>query len=771
MSGPMQQALANFAGAATAIAINSLWEGALLVVCIWLLLRAWPGINAATRYIVWSATLVATVVVPVATTLPFLTPSSPSRAVTATAVRVPIPMVTHALTAESNSAAPAKHAAAPVQHGGASAKHAAARARGSDEAAEPAESAAVTAPRMPERFRFTLPLPVVFAVLGIWAALALLALLRLAIGLYRLEQLKRDALPLPVEYRDAMARWLNASKGRRDVRLCVSDEIDVPVAVGLFDAMILIPRALLERLSESEVDQISLHELAHLRRADDWSNGMQRLAIALFGWNPAVLFVGQQLDLEREVACDDWVLASTGLVRPYAVCLAKMAETSSWPYRPMPAPGVFATRKHISLRIERLLGAGRNAATSLNFGPAAVTLGIVGGLAFVMQFVAPSVAASMTPVTTPSSTSAQVPPSTPKKLVILRNDTAREKTITTETKQKIVKFLRVVSLESPVPSTPTEPSPSVRATASATHVAVPAMHVALPATHMTVPATHVHVPETHVHVPATDVDVPAINVDVPAMNVKLPGKTVVAPTAPQSAWSMSKSMAATLSTNAKHLSEAAAAASVHAIRVADVSSVHTCNGCDMSGANLAGRDMSYANFTGTDLSHSNLVGTNFYHASLNGVDFTGAKLRGASFRSAHLTGCDFSNADLTSVDFTGATLTGCQFNNAVMPSASLRAILNSCTGCDFSHANLGGADMSHVRVNSADFSGANLAGANLSDSQFTGVDFGGARLAGANLTNTVFSGCDLGNADLLHVDLSKAKFIGTDFSMRGTPKP
>ena len=94
------------------------------------------------------------------------------------------------------------------------------------------------------------------------------------------------------------------------MRLCVSEAIDVPVAVGLFDAMILIPRTLLERLSPQEVEQISLHELAHLRRADDWSNCLQRLIVAALGWNPAALFVAQQLELEREVACDDWVLSS-----------------------------------------------------------------------------------------------------------------------------------------------------------------------------------------------------------------------------------------------------------------------------------------------------------------------------------------------------------------------------------------------------------------------------------------------------------------------------
>ncbi|MFZ1017752.1 MAG: hypothetical protein WAN39_07775, partial [Candidatus Cybelea sp.] len=60
-----------------ATVLNALWQDALLVLCVWLLLRAWPRINAATRYVVWSATLVAALVVPVATTLAFFTPAQP----------------------------------------------------------------------------------------------------------------------------------------------------------------------------------------------------------------------------------------------------------------------------------------------------------------------------------------------------------------------------------------------------------------------------------------------------------------------------------------------------------------------------------------------------------------------------------------------------------------------------------------------------------------------------------------------------------------------
>jgi uncharacterized protein YjbI with pentapeptide repeats/beta-lactamase regulating signal transducer with metallopeptidase domain len=766
VSAQLLAQLASAAGAVTAIAVNALWEDALLVVCVWLLLRSWPGLNAATRYLVWSATLIATVVVPVATTLPFLVPSSPATAVSDTAVRAPMPMVTHALTA------------APT-----------AESKAAERLSQPAQRLTVKTPaqsapalRIPERFRMTLPLPLALGVLVVWALLALFAFARLAIGLVRLEGLKRDALPLPVEYRDAMARWTAVNKGSRQVRLCVSDDIDVPVAVGLFDSMILIPRALLERLSEEEVDQISLHELAHLRRADDWSNGLQRLVTALFAWNPGVLFVAQQLDLEREVACDDWVLGLTGSVRPYALCLTKMAETASWPYRPMPAPGVFATRKHISLRIERLLGAGRNAATNLSLGPAAVTLAIVGALAFAMQLVAPSVAAStempsgaqskrliqyveiLTKRATPSSrapASGAVAATTQQ--ITVKHDLT--------TQHEAMRDTTVVSQAHAFPTfkTPTAAKPAAAAK-STPAAAVPHS--------IEVPATHVHLPGKMIAIPPINIDMPAMS--VPVMQLSQLEKTHLKLQILQNLHGQTNSAAAGAAAAAASASVVSAAGAtagsavhvgVRAITLADAGSVHSCTGCNMAGVDWTGRDMRNVRYVGVDLSRSKLQNTNFSGAVFSGVDFSGSNLRGASFRGAKLIGCDFSKADLSGVDFTGANISGGDFAGAQLPSAQMRAVLNTCTGCDFSHANLSGLDLTNVHANGIDFSHVNLSGANLSGSQFTGVDFSDANLNGAILSNTVLNGCDLGGVDLTHVDLSKAKLIGTDLSSEGKPHP
>jgi uncharacterized protein YjbI with pentapeptide repeats/beta-lactamase regulating signal transducer with metallopeptidase domain len=532
----------------------------------------------------------------------------------------------------------------------------------------------------------TLPLPVALAIFAVWSLLAMFSFLKLAIGLYRLEQLKRDALPLPVEYRDAMARWTEVNKGSREVRLCVSDEIDVPVAVGLFDAMILIPRALMERLSEAEVDQISLHELAHLRRADDWTNGLQRIAIALFAWNPAVQFIGQQLDLEREVACDDWVLTLTGLVRPYALCLTKMAETSSWPHRPMPAPGVFATRKHISLRIERLLGAGRNVATNLSFGPAAATLAIVGALAFAMQLVAPSIAAPV--------------------------ETAKQD---------------AASTVSHAWTPPAKPKENVR--------------------YVYVPLPSVHAPAMHESAPATNESAPAANASLASVPLGLSSMRAAQSAAAKIRANIATSVGAGL--NPMRVADASSVRACTGCDMSGVNwagrDMHGVNysGVDLSRANLANTNFSGGSFSGVDFSHSNLHGASFRNARLTGCDFSNANLTGVDFSGTTMEGCQFTGAQLSSADIRSIlnTCTGCDFGHANLSGLDLSHVRT--TGIDFSNANLSGANLSDAQFTGADFSGARLDGANLTNTVFNGCDLGRVDLTHVDLSKAKLIGTDL----------------------------
>jgi hypothetical protein len=102
--------------------------------------------------------------------------------------------------------------------------------------------------------------------------------------------------------------------------------LHVPTAIGFFKPAVIVPAWALSELSPAELNTILLHELAHLRRWDDWTNLAQKLLRAVFFFHPAVVWVENRLSLEREMACDDFVLAQTSNPRAYAQCLVSLAE-------------------------------------------------------------------------------------------------------------------------------------------------------------------------------------------------------------------------------------------------------------------------------------------------------------------------------------------------------------------------------------------------------------------------------------------------------------
>ncbi|HEX3550093.1 MAG TPA: M56 family metallopeptidase [Candidatus Elarobacter sp.] len=190
-----------------------------------------------------------------------------------------------------------------------------------------------------------------------WFVVVAAGLARVVAGAVVLARLKRDALPIAPDLRVAYPLWRACADAAaaRGVRLCVSDRVDVPLAVGLFDAMVLIPRHVIDAFEASDVDRFVLHELTHLERRDDWTALLARLAQTLQFFNPAVHVIARHLDLEREIACDDRVVATTHDVRSYATGLTRMAETTAWPHAGLATPAIFVTRKQLSLRVEQLL--------------------------------------------------------------------------------------------------------------------------------------------------------------------------------------------------------------------------------------------------------------------------------------------------------------------------------------------------------------------------------------------------------------------------------
>ena len=119
---------------------------------------------------------------------------------------------------------------------------------------------------------------------------------------------------------------------------------------------IILPSALVEQLDAGAVETIVVHEVAHLRRYDVWTNAFARVAHAFVALNPAAWFVMRRLATEREIACDDWVVARTGSGDAFARTLAALA-TRVRLRAPLAAPSAVGSRHSVVVRIERLLDA------------------------------------------------------------------------------------------------------------------------------------------------------------------------------------------------------------------------------------------------------------------------------------------------------------------------------------------------------------------------------------------------------------------------------
>lgn len=161
----------------------------------------------------------------------------------------------------------------------------------------------------------------------LWGAAALAGVTRIALGLFRLRQLRRTfvLLELP-ELRSIFEQRYAA--GKRSVQLYHSSTIRIPAAIGFFKPAVVLSSWSLDALSPEELKTAVLHELAHVDRWDDWTNLGQKLIRSLFFFHPAVWWIDNRLGIEREMSCDDAVLAQSPSPQNYAQCLVSLAEKS-----------------------------------------------------------------------------------------------------------------------------------------------------------------------------------------------------------------------------------------------------------------------------------------------------------------------------------------------------------------------------------------------------------------------------------------------------------
>jgi Zn-dependent protease with chaperone function len=236
------------------------------------------------------------------------------------------------------------------------------------------------------QFLFALSDHWAFALFSVWLIAMCGALIHLALGMFRLGALRRSCKPIhAVDLAPALAEIAREFSASRSVTLATSDRLTVPSAIGFFQPMIVVPAWALHELTPEEFRVILLHEFAHLRRRDDWTNLLQKSLRALFIFHPAVWWIERQLSLEREMACDDHVLAETGNPRGYAKCLVSLLERSFGHRALAMAQAAVRRANEARQRLARILDGNRTSAK--RFGKPAI--GLAGVLSLLCLAVVP----------------------------------------------------------------------------------------------------------------------------------------------------------------------------------------------------------------------------------------------------------------------------------------------------------------------------------------------------------------------------------------------
>lgn len=127
-----------------------------------------------------------------------------------------------------------------------------------------------------------------------------------------------------------IGRWRRSSRllervGVVELRLL--DELNGPVAAGVFRKLVFVPPAWQE-WDEGRRKLVLDHEFAHHRRRDPLRRWIAGLAVAVNWFNPLVRWMVGRLMLQCEFACDEQVLSKGVKQETYAGLLCDLAGES-----------------------------------------------------------------------------------------------------------------------------------------------------------------------------------------------------------------------------------------------------------------------------------------------------------------------------------------------------------------------------------------------------------------------------------------------------------
>ncbi len=152
--------------------------------------------------------------------------------------------------------------------------------------------------------------------------------------------------------------------------------IDSPALLGILRPILLIPLRGQKVFTAEDWEHIFMHELAHVRRRDHWTQGLQLLALCAHWFNPLVWIGFRYLRADRELATDELALRRLegNCAAAYGGTLVKVLSERSTGLLQPGMVGIMEDAAQLKQRLRRII----------TFGPRRVIGSALGRVVFVL---------------------------------------------------------------------------------------------------------------------------------------------------------------------------------------------------------------------------------------------------------------------------------------------------------------------------------------------------------------------------------------------------
>jgi beta-lactamase regulating signal transducer with metallopeptidase domain len=117
-----------------------------------------------------------------------------------------------------------------------------------------------------------------------------------------LKYIKKSNIPANIWETEMLNNLLS---GRYNVRLSRNPSINTPMLIGIVKPFIIIPDTI---FNETQIKNILLHEIVHLKRFDIWVKWLTMIASAIHWFNPLMYLIKKEINNSCELACDEVVI-------------------------------------------------------------------------------------------------------------------------------------------------------------------------------------------------------------------------------------------------------------------------------------------------------------------------------------------------------------------------------------------------------------------------------------------------------------------------------